>query len=43
MGDYQVFWSPHFYGTGRLIVVAFGPTRTLRTLDELLGAQFTGV
>jgi hypothetical protein len=43
MGDAQVFWSPHIYGTGRLIVVAFGPARTLRTLDELLGPQFAGV
>jgi hypothetical protein len=43
MGDAQVFWSPHIYGTGRLIVVAFGPARTLRTLDQLLGPQFAGV
>jgi hypothetical protein len=34
---------PHIYGTGRLIVVAFGPARTLRTPDELLGPQFAGV
>jgi hypothetical protein len=43
MGDAQVFWSPHIYGTGRLIVVAFGRARTLRTLDKLLGPQFAGV
>jgi hypothetical protein len=43
MGDAQVFWSPHIYGTGRLIVVAFGPARTLRTLHQLLGPQFAGV
>jgi hypothetical protein len=43
IGNAQIFWSPHIYGTGRLIVVAFGPARTLRTLDELLGPQFAGV
>ena len=43
MGDAQVFWSPHIYGTGKLTVVGFGPARTVRTLDELLGPQFAGV
>jgi hypothetical protein len=36
-------WATPIYGTGRMIVAAFGPARTLRTLDELLGPQFAGV
>jgi hypothetical protein len=44
VGDATLFWSPHFFGDGRLIVVVLGQQReTLQAVEDVLGPQFAGV
>ena len=44
IGDVSIDWVPHFYGSGRLIVLYLGDRPSTRAaLEELFGRQFAGV